>query len=93
MEKPIFNRDLIKNPKSYTMDILEKYRFNLSRTTMLYTQILDAEFCAKYILDVDIDSGDEDSYIFEQDVLEAQPHINEDELYDAVKKYNNNNKS
>ena len=87
MEKPLFNRDLINNPKKYSMDILAKNMTTLSKTTILHTQIVDADFCAKYILDVDIDSGSEESYLFEQDVLEAQPHIIEGELYEAVKFY------
>ena len=88
-EKPLFNRDLIMNRNKYSMDVLKKNRFTLSRTTMLYTQILDAEFCVNYILDVDIDSGDEDSYICHADVLNSQPHITEEQLHEAYKKFEN----
>jgi hypothetical protein len=80
MDKPIFNIDLIKNPKTYSVDILKKNMRNLSKKIVLSTQVLDASFCVSHILNVPIDSGDEDSYIFEEDVLEFQPHITEEEL-------------
>jgi len=42
----------------------------------LATQKLDAEFCIKYILDMDTDNGSEDSYIYDVDyILEFQSHL------------------
>jgi len=86
MDKPIFNIDLIRNPKKYNITILEKNMRNLSKKIVLSTQVLDASFCVNYILNVPIDSGDEDSYIFEEDVLEFQPHITEEQLTMAKQK-------
>jgi hypothetical protein len=83
MEKPIFNIDLILNPKTYNVDILKKNISNLSKQIILDTQIVDADFCVTYILNVPLDSGDEDSYIIEQDVLAAQPHITAEQLQKA----------
>ena len=48
----------------YTMDVLEKNMDRLNKKVLLCTQTLTAEFCVKHILEMDIDSGSEDSYIF-----------------------------
>lgn len=86
METVIFNIDLIKNPKTYNIDTLKKNMKHLSRMVILSTQVVDAEFCVLHILDVAIDSGDEDSYICESDVVNYQPHITFEELEYAKKK-------
>ena len=87
MEDVIFNVDLIKNPKTYSIDILKKNINHLSRMVILSTQVVDVEFCVLHILDVSIDSGDEDSYICESDVVNYQPHISLRELECEKKKH------
>jgi hypothetical protein len=80
------NSDLFHN--KYSMDILEKNIDNLNKKILLYSQILNAEFCVKHILDMDIDSGSEDSYIFDKIyILNKQPHISEKEFDKEFKKY------
>lgn len=91
MENAIFNCHLIKNPKTYDMDTLKKNINRLSKKVILSTQILDAEFCIMHILNVPIDSGDEDSYICESDVVNYQPHITFEELDSASKNIKTNN--
>lgn len=59
----------------FDIHILEKNINNLSLKTLLYTQTLTAEFCAKYILDKRYASCVEDKFIDVSDVLNAQPHI------------------
>lgn len=59
----------------FDIHILEKNINNLSLKTLLYTQTLTAEFCAKYILDKKYASCVEDKFIDVGDVLNAQPHI------------------
>ena len=70
----------------YTMDVLEKNVDGLNKKVLLCTQTLTAEFCVKHILEMDIDSGSEDSYIFDKNyILERQEHITEEEFYTAYK--------
>ena len=69
------DKDLTQN--KYSIAELTASVSNLSKTYLLRTQILDEQFCAEYILDVRIDSGDEDSYKFcESHILTRQPHLN-----------------
>ena len=83
--------DLIKNHNYYSVQELEKNIHSLNKKILLATQILDAEFCIKYILDMDIDNGSEDSYIFDLDyILSFQKHLSNDDLknfFDIYKKY------
>ena len=74
--------------KQYNIDILEQNISHLNKKTLLYTQQLTAEFCIKYILDLDIDNGSEDSYIFDKIyILERQEHISEQEFDIAFQLY------
>jgi hypothetical protein len=80
------NSDLYKN--QYSMDMLKDNLNNLNEKIILITQHLDAEFCVKYILDLDIDNGSEDSYIFDKTyILNRQKHITVKEFDDAFNKY------
>jgi hypothetical protein len=70
----------------HTMDVLEKNVDRLNKKVLLCTQTLTAEFCVKHILETDIDSGSEDSYIFDKKyILKRQKHITEEEFYTAYK--------
>ena len=53
----ITDTDLINNKNFYDIDILEFNIKNLNKKILLSTQKLTPEFCIKYILDMDIDSG------------------------------------
>ncbi len=82
----IKNHDLIK--QKYNIDVLEQNVSHLNKKYLICTQILNAEFCIKYILDLDIDSGSEDSYLFDKiHILERQPHITEEEFDEAFRLY------
>ncbi len=83
---PITNYDITQN--KYSIEELEKNIDNFDSKTLLHYQKLNAEFCVKYILDLDIDSGSEDSYIFDKCyILHKQKHITEEEFDEAFKKY------
>lgn len=65
----------------YSIDVLEKHFHYLNKKVVLCTQNLTAEFCVKYILDMDIDSGSEDSYLYDKNhILRMQKHISEEEF-------------
>ena len=71
------------NPHHYTIEELE-FNINFLRPTTLYeTQTLTADFCAKYLLDPDLEFMSEDSWFDYRDVLDCQPHITKTELYNA----------
>ena len=85
-KKEITNKDLLNN--KYTLEILERNIKHLNKKYLLFTQVLNAEFCIKYILDLDIDSGSEESYIFDKNyILEHQEHITEEDFDETYKKY------
>jgi len=70
------NNDLLH--KKYSIKELEENVDYLSKKYLLYTQHLTEEFCADYILDTRMNSGDEDSYLFcENYILRHQPHLDE----------------
>ena len=75
----ISNNDLLKNKNAYSIkDLIENVK-HLNTKFLLHTQILYEDFCVEYILDVRMNSGDEDSYLLcETYILECQPHLNED---------------
>jgi hypothetical protein len=70
------DKDLMENKNKYSIAELTASVANLDTLLLVTTQILDEHFCAEYILDVRIDSGDEDSYKFtEAYILNRQPHL------------------
>ena len=79
------NEDLYK--QQYPIDILEKNIMNLSGKTLLHTQHLTAEFCAKYILNDNYYEGVEEDYLYSGDfVLTKQKHITKEDLLYWIKK-------
>ena len=81
----VTNTDLLANRNKYSIDILEKNIEHLDKKILLATQTLTPEFCIKYILDLDIEGGGEESYIFDVCyILEFQKHITEKELQDLI---------
>jgi hypothetical protein len=83
----VTNTDLLANKNKYSIEILEQniVKNHLDEKIMLATQILTPEFCVKYILDLDIEGGGEESYIFDICyILSFQKHITEKELRDLI---------
>lgn len=79
------NNDLRKN--KYSINNLIENIHNLDSKILLATQYLDANFCIKYILDMETDSGSEDSYIFDINyILLFQKHLSKEELILSYKK-------
>ena len=75
----ICDNDLFKN--IYDINVLENNIDHLNIKIVLFTQKLTADFCVKYIFNPDIDSGSEDSYIFDKCyILAEQCHISEEEF-------------
>ena len=80
----ITNQDLYKN--KYELSILEKNIMKLSGKTLLTTQHLTAEFCAKYILNDNYYEGVEEDYLYTGDfVLGKQKHISKEDLLYWIK--------
>ena len=80
----IKNEDLYK--QKYPIDILEKNIMNLSGKTLLHTQHLTAEFCAKYILNDNYYDGVEEDYLYSGNfVLSKQKHITKEDLLYWIK--------
>lgn len=76
---------LLANPNTYSINLLELNIRNLNKKILLATQKLTAEFCIKYILDLDIDNGSEDSYIYDVDyILGFQKHLTRQEFNELL---------
>ena len=83
----VTNTDLLANKNKYSIEILEQniVKNHLDEKIMLATQILTPEFCVKYILDLNIEGGGEETYIFDICyILSFQKHITEKELMDLI---------
>ena len=81
------DNDLVNNKNVYSITELVASVDNLSVKYLLNYQILDAEFCAKYILNDYCATCVEDTYICNGDVIQKQPHITELELFEACIKF------
>ena len=79
--------DLFNNKNVYSISELEASINNLSVRYLLNYQKLDAEFCAKYILNDYCATCNEDTYICSGDVLLKQPHITHSDLSNACIKF------
>ena len=76
---------LLANPNTYSINLLEQNIHNLNKKILLATQKLTVEFCIKYILDLDIDNGSEDSYIYDVDyILDFQKHLTRQEFNELL---------
>lgn len=80
--KIIYNHQL--RYKKYDIATLEYNIDRLSLRMLLRTQKLTPEFCVKYILNSE-EHGMcvEDSYLFDEDILNCQEHITQKDLYEA----------
>ena len=84
----ITNFDL--QTQQFNFTILEDNIKELDCKIVLRTQKLTADFCVRYILNIDLESGDEDSYLLDGDyILKYQKHLTMKELEDAYYKLNN----
>jgi hypothetical protein len=81
------DQDLITNKNAYSINELTDSVDNLSVKYLLNYQILDADFCAKYILNDSCATCQEDTYICTDDVLNKQKHITREELSAACIKF------
>jgi hypothetical protein len=81
------DQDLMQNKHAYSIAELEASIDNLSVKYLLNYQTLDADFCAKYILNDSCATCQEDTYICTGDVLQKQPHLNRLELNAACIKF------
>ena len=85
------NKMIMQN--KYDIKILEQNIEHLDHKTLLCFQVLTAEFCVEHILDLYIESGNEDSYIFDKIyIMNNQLHITDDEWDKAYKKFYVDNK-
>ena len=81
----ISNQNLYQ--KKYSIAELTANIAHLDVKVILYTQILTEKFCAEYILDTRMDSGDEDSYLLlEGYILRRQPHLDKKLFLELCKK-------
>ena len=85
--KMLSDYDLYKNKNVYSIAELVESVDNLSVKYLLNYQLLDAEFCAKYILNDYCSTCVEDTYICNGDVLQKQPHISRLDLAEACVKF------
>ena len=85
--KLLSDDDLVRNKNCYCITELIASIDNLSVKYLLNYQILDAEFCAKYILNDYCATCNEDTYICNGDVLQKQPHISRLALSEACIKF------
>ena len=73
----------------YSIDVLTKHMHYLNIKVVLSTQHLTAQFCVRFILDMDIESGSEDSYCYDKNhILSRQKHITSEEFDEAYELYN-----
>ena len=84
----ITNSDLRNNKNNYSLLELEANINNLQIKIVLNTQILNADFCAKYILDENRSTCEEDIWLIDIGyVLTKQPHITREELEEKMELY------
>ena len=84
----ITNSDLRNNKNKYSLLELEANINNLQIKIVLNTQTLNADFCAKYILDENRATCEEDLWLIDIGyVLTKQPHITREELEEKMELY------
>lgn len=84
--KPVVIYDYYLLHNTYDEDTIIKNMNHLNKKTVLNTQKLSEEFCAKYIFCIDdIDDGGEDSYLFDLNhIMNRQPHLDEEKLIKCI---------
>ena len=79
--------------KKYSREELKKNIYELKFIDILKTQIIDATFAVRYILNDDYQLHSDDKKIDEEVVLHFQPHISRNELLLAVIDYDSDSDS
>jgi len=78
--------------EKYSIEVLTKNIHYLNKKVVLSTQKLTAEFCVKYILDMNIESGSEACGVYTKEhILRRQPHITNEEFDKCYMEYVNYN--
>jgi hypothetical protein len=80
----IENKDLYNT--QFTYDQLKDNIYNLCLLDIVKTQVLDAEFCIKYILNSDFQLTPEEQKITIHDIKQYQHHISNEEFNIAFRK-------
>jgi len=83
MEERMVERELKDSDlklKKYPIEVLEKYVDNFSIKSLLHWQVLDAEFCKKYILNEEYQTAEDYYLVTIEYVLKKQPHLKYDDL-------------
>ena len=81
-KKELTDSDLRK--QQYPLDVLIENVCNVSISTLLKWQVLNAEFCNKYILNEEYQCVEEKYLVTIEYVLKRQPHINYKDLKYSV---------
>ena len=81
----ISNFDLKKYENFYSKKVLIKNINNISLDVILSTQKLDLDFIVNYILNEKFQISSNEKNIDILTVLEEQPHINREDLLQAIK--------
>jgi hypothetical protein len=72
----------------YSIEVLTTHMHYLNKKVVLNTQHLTAHFCVRFILDMNIESGSEDSYCYDKNhILNRQKHITSKEFDEAYELY------
>jgi hypothetical protein len=80
--------DLLNNPNKYTIEELEANIKYLNKKILLFSQTLTAEFCVRYIMDMDIDNGSEDSYIYDVNYITSfQKHLTDESILEEKRQF------
>ena len=67
--------------ETYSINILKKNINNLNKKVVLSTQKLTAQFCVRFILDIAIESENQESGVYTKEhILRTQPHISSQEF-------------
>ena len=77
----------------YDQNTLKKYIYAVNLIDILKTQIIDAEFAAKYLLQPKYQLMTEETIITPKLVLYFQPHIKDRDLLEKIINYDSDNDS
>jgi len=77
----------------YSRDILKQHIYEVKLLDIVKTQVIDADFVVKYILNKKYQLCKEEEEITAKIVLQFQPHITYHELQEAINNYDTDNDS
>jgi hypothetical protein len=83
MDRPLTDEDLKANKYAYDEETIIKNINTLSLFWILITQKVSAEFCVKYVWDLEDkyakDTDDEEIYL--HNILDWQPHLTKEDIH------------